>query len=350
MSTWKVSKERITLFPHPNAEKLELGKVGTYQVVVQKGLYQQGDEVVFVPEKSVLTGALQQEFANYLVGPDKDRVKAITLRGELSCGIILHPLLVGVLTGSTVGALPASEDLSAVFGITKYVPEIPMHLSGEVEPIADRVLYGQHDCEQFGVYADQFQEGEDVVITEKLHGSQAILYWDTATDYQFVTSKGFLGKGLCLTKSDKNAYWRAAEKIWPLVLDSFAAEIDAFVAGCKVQVFGELVPCQGANWSYGFTEPTIRVFDVRVNLVSVPFDELESVWKPVWVPLVVWGAYNADMARRYREGNELVSGKELHIREGVVVRPYIDRRASDGTRLVLKLINPKYKETGEEIN
>jgi|GEM_PF-6129437 len=49
MSSWKVSKERITLFPHPKAEKLELGKVGAYQVVVQKGLYNDGDEVVFVP-------------------------------------------------------------------------------------------------------------------------------------------------------------------------------------------------------------------------------------------------------------------------------------------------------------
>jgi len=29
MSNWKVSKQRIALFPHPNAEKLELGKVGT---------------------------------------------------------------------------------------------------------------------------------------------------------------------------------------------------------------------------------------------------------------------------------------------------------------------------------
>jgi hypothetical protein len=45
-----------------------------------------------------------------------------------------------------------------------------------------------------------------------------------------------------------------------------------------------------------------------------------------------------------------VSGKELHIREGVVLRPYIDRDAKDGTKLRLKIINPAYKETGEEIN
>jgi hypothetical protein len=50
------------------------------------------------------------------------------------------------------------------------------------------------------------------------------------------------------------------------------------------------------------------------------------------------------------KGNELVSGKEVHIREGVVLRPYIDRNAKDGTKLRLKIINPAYKETGEEIN
>ena len=47
MSNWKVSKEKIELFGHQNAETLELGKVGTYQVVVQKGLYKTGDKVIF---------------------------------------------------------------------------------------------------------------------------------------------------------------------------------------------------------------------------------------------------------------------------------------------------------------
>lgn len=51
-------------------------------------------------------------------------------------------------------------------------------------------------------------------------------------------------------------------------------------------------------------------------------------------------------------GNELVSGKSLHIREGIVVRPIPDRRAVDGTRLMVKVINPAYakKETGEEMS
>ena len=75
MSNFKVSKEKISLFTHPNADALMLGRIGSYQVVVQKGLYNDGDEVVFAPEKSVLTGQLKSEFEKYLAGPNKDRVK-----------------------------------------------------------------------------------------------------------------------------------------------------------------------------------------------------------------------------------------------------------------------------------
>lgn len=349
MSSWKVSKERITLFPHPNAEKLELGKVGAYQVVVQKGLYNDGDEVVFVPEKSILNGALQERFASYLVGPEKNRVKAIALRGEMSCGIILSPDVVAQQTGQALNVLPEGEDLSERMDITKYEPPIPINLAGEAEALPSDVRFGQHDCEQFGVYADQLQVGEDVVITEKLHGSQAIYYLHFPTGTRFVSSKGLLGRGLCLTQNETNAYWRHAAEIWNLIERSVGSGI--FPPDASIQVFAELIPCQGGAWTYGVKGgTTVRVFDVRMNGTSVPYDKLEPVWGAVWVPVLYRGPLDLENARSLREGMEQVSGKQLHIREGVVVRPYVDRRASDGRRLALKLINPQYKETGEEIN
>lgn len=349
MSSWKVSKERIALFPHPNAEKLELGKVGAYQVVVQKGLYHDGDEVVFVPEKSILKGALRERFASYLVGPQKDRVKAIALRGELSCGIILSPEVVEQQTGQALAALPEGEDLSERMDITKYEPPIPLSLAGEVEALPEDLRYGQHDCEQFGVYADQLQPGEDVVITEKLHGSQAIYYLHLPTGERYVTSKGFLGRGLCLVQNEKNAYWQNAAAIWSMIERSVGSGLIA--PDTSVQVFGELVPCQGGAWTYGETGgTTVMVFDVRLNGISAPYDKLAPEWADAWVPVIYRGPFDVEQARSLREGMEQVSGKQLHIREGVVVRPYVDRRASDERRLALKLINPKYKETGEEIS
>ena len=94
MSNFKVSKEKISLFTHPNADALMIGRVGSYQVVVQKDLYKDGDEIVFAPEKSVLTGQLKAEYEKYLSGPNKDRVKAVRLRNEISSGIIIPKNLV----------------------------------------------------------------------------------------------------------------------------------------------------------------------------------------------------------------------------------------------------------------
>lgn len=346
MSNWKVVKAKIEVFPHPNAEKLQLGKVDTFQVVVQKGLYSGGETVLFVPEKSILTGALEEEYKKYLSGPDKNRVRSIALRGELSCGIIVPDELIRRQIGVGIDDLPDGIDLSERLGITRYVAPIPVHLSGAVEAIVDNYFLGKHDCEQIGVYSSNFEAGERVVVTEKLHGSQLIAFLDRKTGYRFVTSKGLLDRGQCLIEGDrKNAYWHASSIIWPLM--------EQYGPDDQVQVFGELVPCQGGAWTYGFKDPTVRVFDVRVNGKSLPYDqlgELQDQWKAIWVPILYDGPYNESHVRSHREGFEQVTGNNQHIREGAVLRPYIDRRASDGTRLVLKIINPAYKETGEEFN
>ena len=362
MSNWKVSKEKIELFVHPNADALELGKVGSYQVVVQKGLYVTGDEVVFAPEKSVLTGQLKSEYEKYLSGANKDRVKAVRLRNEISSGIIIPKHLVPNFETYEVG-VDVSEDL----GITKYEPPIPVHLAGKVKSF-DMPYIGNHDCEHANVYVNDLIPGERVVITEKVHGSQFILAHEIETDKTIVSSKGMLKSRLSIEDEEGNTYWMAAKN------DNIVGRIrNSFTEGV-VQVFGEVIPVQ-KGYNYGQTKPTVRLFDVRVNGVSIPYDKVPTELSELWTPVVYDGELELiekeviifeDESRGIRKtrtdyilpkevvdlckGNELVSGKEIHIREGVVLRPYIDRHAKDGTKLRLKIINPAYKETGEEIN
>jgi hypothetical protein len=57
------------VFVHPNADALMLGKVGSYQVVIQKGLYQTGD--VVISEKSVLTGDIKKCIRTTIAGGRK---------------------------------------------------------------------------------------------------------------------------------------------------------------------------------------------------------------------------------------------------------------------------------------
>jgi RNA ligase (TIGR02306 family) len=167
MSNWKVSREKIEMFTHGNADSLSLGKVGSYQVVVQKGLYVDGDVVVFAPEKSVLTGQIKTEFEKYLVGPDNDRVKGVRLRNEISSGILIPKHLWENVDG--VSDAEIGEDVSELLGITHYEPPIPTQLAGKVRSF-DMDHIGTHDCEQVGVYANDLVDGERVVVTEKVHG------------------------------------------------------------------------------------------------------------------------------------------------------------------------------------
>jgi hypothetical protein len=205
---------------------------------------------------------------------------------------------------------------------------------------------------------------DDILV----HNSQFILAHNVHTNETIVSSKGLLKSGLTIEQSDENTYWIAAKN------DDIINKIRSNWADGVVQIFGEVIPVQG-GYSYGQTKPTASLFDIRVNGESIPYDMVPDVFKTQWVPIVYDGALNLDKKEviLYSDpergihktridyllpknivdlckGNELVSGREVHIREGVVLRPYVDRVAKDGTKLRLKIINPAYKESGEEIS
>ena len=144
-----------------------------------------------------------------------------------------------------------------------------------------------------------------------------------------MASKGFVGKGLCLVESGTNAYWRGSAAIWPLI--NASVDQGLIAPDATVQVFGELVPCQGGNWTYGYNAPVIRVFDVRVNGVSVPVDSpLVTFWANGWVPVLIRGPFRPQEVRKYREGLEQVSGKQQRIPGRVPCFAYVDRAPRTG--------------------
>lgn len=357
MAHWEVIRDRIKLFPHPNADGLQLGKVGAYQVVCKSGLYSDGDEVVFIPEKSVLPDTIAEPFRNYLKGPGKNRVGSVRLRGELSMGICLSTDEAVRLCGDIPDA-----DIGEALGITKYEAPIPACLAGELDRIEG--LWSQHDVEQFGIYSEEFDPNEVVVVTEKIHGSMVMMGLSSSGEF-YISSKGVLSRGLCLRESIHNTYWRAAHNCGiRKLLEGIAASLnDHGVSFKTIQLFGEVIPVQGGNWTYGAdpNKPIVRLFDLRVDGKSQSKDSVLQYAsmagidiENLWVPEVASG-FTHEVFPKLPElcrGNELVSGRSLHIREGVVVRPRFDRYASDGTRLMVKVINPAYakKETGEEVS
>jgi RNA ligase (TIGR02306 family) len=233
------------------------------------------------------------------------------------------------------------EDISAQLGISYYEPPIPMQFAGALAPI--NCKYTQHDVESFALYSKEFEEDEVVVATEKLHGSQIAILRNS--DGLQVSSKGFFKKGFSLLDSECSVYWNALRNSGLIpIIEDFAKHHDF------IQVFGEVIPAQGKDWSYGYDKPTIKVFRLELDGIRYGAADGEIGGHAIpWVPLVYRGWFDEAVLRELAKGKETVSNKALHIREGIVIEPRQPRRSKEGFPLYVKLINPKFKESDDAL-
>jgi RNA ligase (TIGR02306 family) len=336
MAIWKVAMYETVVLEHEAADALEILKLGGFQCVVAKGAYKSGAKLVFAPEKSVLPDGLAEPFRKYLGGVNKDRVKSVRLRGEFSEGVILE---LDAAQLELIAGFELAEDVSSVLGIVKYEPPIPTSLAGDVIPIADALRFRKHDVERFRLYESEFVVGEEVLVTEKLHGSQGVYYRNPNGEW-FVTSKGLADRELALRDDGKNAYWRAAKNV------GLFEHLEKLAPNVAVQVFGEVLKVQ-KGFDYGFLEPTLRVFRVLWDGIELEFDAIDEFFKIVWVPVIFRGAFDRAYLETLAVGTETVSGENRHIREGVVASPVKPRVSSEGFALFVKIINPAYKDDPE---
>ncbi|MER7951754.1 RNA ligase (ATP) [Streptomyces sp. NPDC096079] len=346
MSTLRVTAEVLTVHPHPNADALELAQVGLYRAVVAKGAYETGDVAVYIPEQAVLPLALVEELGltGRLAGGNADRVKAVRLRGELSQGIVCRP---AALAGTDLARAAADGvDFAQTLGITKWVPPIPPTMSGDVEPAPD--LLPWVDIENLRRYPDVFEPGEPVVLTEKLHGTACLLTFHAEDGRVQVSSKGFGGKGLALREDPRNLYWRAVHGHG---LAAVAERLAQRLGARRVGLFGEVYGSGVQDLAYGADARSETVgyalFDVSAEIDGQvrwldPEEVLESGEVPL-VPRLYSGPYDLDTVLAHASGRETVSGREAHLREGVVIRPATERYSPvTGGRAIAKAVSPAY--------
>ncbi|MEU0647133.1 RNA ligase (ATP) [Streptomyces umbrinus] len=345
MSTLRVTAEVLTVHEHPNADALELAQVGLYRAVVAKGVYRTGETAVYIPEQSVLPEELIEELGltGRLAGSRSDRVKAVRLRGELSQGIVCRPkALAGV---DLARAAADGTDFAERLGITKWVPPIPPTMDGEVEQAPD--LLPWVDIENIQRYPDIFAPGEDVVLTEKLHGSACLLTYFAEDGRVQVSSKGFGAKYLALTEDPRNLYWRAVHGHG---VAAAAARLAERLGARRVGVFGEVYGAGVQDLTYGADgrRETLgyAVFDVSAEIDGevrwLDATELLTGELPL-VPRLYEGPYDIGRVLEFASGRETVSGQGLHLREGVVIRPATERYSPvTGGRAVAKAVSPAY--------
>lgn len=375
MSSFAVTLERVTVRPHPNADRLELARVGLFDAVVGKDSFKTGDVVFYIPEQAVLPEDLIStlNLDGKLAGPQKNRVKAVKLRGALSQGIVAkldildvapdEPHYDGVLTAlmDAQHGVESDYDFAPALGVEKWEPEIPAHMSGQVESAARMLSWV--DIENIKRYPDIFSEGEQVWVTEKIHGTcllatVALVNENETYAIQGVTvsSKGLAEKHLALTEDENNLYWRAVNA-YPV--RELALEIAGHFSELSVEsvgIYGEVYGSGVQDLSYGVKgntgKPGFAVFDARVKLTNgtdfwvnsgvVHGEDVLTTDIPK-VPTLFVGPYNIEEIAKIASGKEQVSGTEANLREGVVIRPVEEGRSEVVSgRKIAKFVTEEY--------
>ena len=367
MSTFSVTVERLTIREHPNADKLELAEVGDYQAIVRKGQFKTGDLAAYIPEQAVMPSVLLKEMGldGKLAGKLKNRVKAVRLRGILSQGLV-YPAREEWQEGT---------DVTDILGITKWEPPIPAHLSGEVFAAGqERTL--KYDIENFKRYPHLLEEGEQVVFTEKLHGTWCMIglmppkYAHPTEGRLIVSSKGLSSRGLAMkieSENNKtNLYVRVARhyKMDNRISFAFGHQLKDEEDPKPVYVLGEVFGSGVQDLAYGSSASKdedigFRVFDIYVGRPGtgryLDDAELDASCKRLGltrVPVLYRGPFTKEVMNKFTDGFETISGKELHIREGIVIRPTTERRCDEIGRVQLKSVSGDYltRKGGTEFN
>lgn len=383
MSDFKCPIIRVSVEPHPNADTLDVVTAFGYKCIAKKGRFQTGDFAVYVPEGALVPEEIMKSEGFWdetknrgiLSGSGYNRVKAISLRGILSQGILFAPPQIHLKEG---------DDLAEHYGITKYIPEIPSNFAGEVEYEPEFTYpFDVEDIKKYPEYV--FDPKDEYIITEKLHGTFCAFSWVKGKGWR-AYSKGLGAKGLVFKNNEENAKNNLYVKMLNSLIiehistcnpkfssnieikDTVAQRINEYNLSCGYEryiIFGEIYGKGIQDLSYGVSSPKFRIFGFIVEkndgqLLKYSTNGLFShIFKDYfayhidYVPVLHQGPVTRELIQQYTTGKTTLG--EGHIREGVVITSAnTTLKLPDEHRkfFFMKSINPEYllRKNGTEFN
>ena len=326
MSEFEVKTYPVIIERHPDADLLELARVGDYYSIVLKGQLQTGDICAYIPEASVVPDNLiaKMGLEGKLAGSAHNRVKAIKLRGVLSQGLV-YPM----------PNHPQGMDVAEILGITKWEPPIPANMSGQVERRFGHTI--KFPVENIKKYPEMFQEGEAVIITEKIHGTWCCM--GRAGGEPLVSSLGMSeqGLGLKLNEENRNNLYVRQWELYRSILERMGNEL----GDANFHVIGEIYGAKVQDLKYGLNTQGFRVFDIAIDGKYQSWEYVNSHgWETA--PMLYEGPYSKETVVSLTDGPSTLPGAD-HIREGIVIRPMIEAVSElTGTRKIAKSISERY--------
>lgn len=297
---------------HPNADTLGITKVYDYPVIVRLGDFLPGDRAVYLPVDSMVP--TDRDPFRFLASKGRvvERIQAKRLRGVFSMGILVP----------APANAPIGMDVREALGVTKYEPPEPSTTGGDNEKDPG-FLPVYTDIEGLRRWPDILIPGEEVVISEKIHGANG----------RWLCWEGRLWVG-----SHTGIKRETPESIWWQVASQYnlAKKLPAGIA-----VYGEVFG-QVRDMKYGVEEQG-HVRAVMFDALDIHtrkylnFDTFRILLDQLDIPLVPTlyrGPWSPDLAS-LAEGTSAMADAH-HVREGVVIRPVLERWSDNIGRVILK--------------
>jgi RNA ligase (TIGR02306 family) len=250
------------------------------------------------------------------------------------------------------------KDVASVLGITKYEPpERPCGVKGggQVTKKKSNPLFDKYtDIQNIKHFPDLFKEGEDIVITEKIHGSnfragllprpnRSILAWflNLFNKYEFVYGSHMVQKKpLSLHKG----YYK--EDIWLEMVHKY--NLDKIIPKDYI-VYGEVYGCGVQDLVYDCpNEHNLMIFDIKYKGKYLDWDKVKLFCTHFQLPIVptlLECRYTYDTVKLCTDGKSVVCPTQ--IREGCIVKPAVEVEIAEYNgrafgRKILKSVSVDY--------
>jgi len=352
--------------PIEGADNIELAIVNGWNAIVKKGQYKIDELVIVATTDAVIPLAISDEMGVTGYLRKGQRVRTVKLRGVYSeCLIVTLDIL------AWSDDLEEGSDMMEILGITKYEPPVKMV---EMSVGGRKIKY--HQNPNFHVYykfpnlknvPELFTEEDEVVITRKLHGTNArygivrkkkISLWDRIkkffgnkwVEFEYVygshnvekgsDSQGFYSTDVWRTIADE---YKIKERLWDYVKTYFTPE--RLNSGLIIygEIYGHGIQ---KNYDYGLHEIKFAGFDVEINNEYKEFNVEKGIFRTLDLPTVdvlYMGNWSKEEQDKHVFGNFIEGTKVPH--EGIVVKSITGDRHK-----VAKVINPDYLIASEKHN
>lgn len=340
MAFFGVTVETISaLNPIAGADRIERANLDglAFEFVVPKGRHHIGERVLYFPIDSVIPQTVLEKLGlvGKLAGKDKNRLKTVRLRSQISQGLVAPLDMVADVANKS------SEQITVELGVTKYEPPAVLVKGANLLPLPCGLSV--YDIEGADRYTDVLEtlRPQQVMITEKVEGQNFSVTCDGSRTLDvFVNQRCFTIQNL--PDHAPHFFWTVAEKQGYIA----AAKSLSLQYNKPVTIYGEMLGPGIQGNIYGLKEPKALCFDIRIGHDYL--DPLNWTNRCIEFGLETVPVLASGMLDELLAGKSVVefsNGKSKLadiLREGIVIRPYVEQRHPRIGRTILKMRSLEY--------